>query len=86
MDVIDRFTELMVKNGIDHSSASRISDSLRMEYSGGLIYVPKKSEAEREKLATDIRNNVQIDKITQKYKISKWTVYRMMRKIRDHRA
>jgi len=85
MDVIDRFNDLMVANGVDPSSAGRISESIRREYCGGLIYVPKKSEAQKRKIEEDIKNNIPQDKIAKKYSISKITVYRMMRKIRDPR-
>lgn len=85
MDLIDRFNDVMVANGIDPDSAVKISESVRREYCGGLIYVPKKSCAERERIAEDIRNNVPHEKIAKKYSISKITVYRMMRKIRNQR-
>ena len=63
MDLIDRFNDVMVANGVDPSNAVRISESIRREYCGGLIYVPKKSCAERERIAEDIRNNVPHEKI-----------------------
>ena len=85
MDLIDRFNDVMVANGVDQSNAVRISELVRREYCGGLIYVPKKSCAERERIAEDIRNNVPHEKIAKKYSISKTTVYRMMRKIRNQR-
>lgn len=85
MDVIDRFNDVMVANGVDPASAVKISESIRREYCGGLIYVPKKSEAVKERIAADIKNNIPHDKIARKYSISKITVYRMMRKIREQR-
>ena len=85
MDLIDRLNDVMVANGIDPDRAVKISESIRREYCGGLIYVPKKSCAERERIAEDIRNNVPHEKIAKKYSISKITVYRMMRKIRKQR-
>lgn len=85
MDLIDRFNDVMVANGVDPSNAVRISESIRREYCGGLIYVPKKSCAERARIVEDIKNNVPHEKIAKKYSISKITVYRMMRKLRDSR-
>ena len=81
MDVIDRFNDVMVANGVDASDAIRISELVRKEFCGGLIYVPKKSEAEKEKISADIRNNVRHDTIAKKYGISQVTVWRMSKKI-----
>lgn len=86
MDVIDRFNDVMIASGIDQISAERISESVRREFCGGLIYVPKRSEAQKERIADDIRNNIPHEKIAKKYSISKITVYRMMRKIRESRT
>lgn len=85
MDVIDRFNDLMVKNGVDPICAVKISNSIRHEFCGGLIYVPKKSEAEKEKINDEIRSNVPHEKIAKRYGISKITVYRMSKKIRSSR-
>lgn len=84
MDVIDRFNDLMVANGVEPSNAIKISESIRREFCGGLIYVPKKSEAKKEKINEDIRNNIPHEKIAKKYSISRITVYRMKRKLRNN--
>lgn len=85
MDVIDRFTDVMIANGIDTVCAAKISRSVRQEFCGGLVYVAKRSELDKTRMVDDIKNNIPQDKIAKKYGISKITVYRMMRKIRESR-
>lgn len=85
MDVIDRFTDVMIASGVDIDCATRISRSVRQEFCGGLVYVAKRSELDKARMVDDIKNNIPQDKIAKKYGISKITVYRMMRKIRESR-
>jgi len=86
VDVIDRFTDVMIANGIDTVCATRISRSVRQEFCGGLVYVAKRSELDKARMVEDIKHNIPQDKIAKKYGISKITVYRMMRKIRGSRT
>ena len=85
MDVIDRLDCLLIEQGVDELAAHRISGMMRQEYCGGLIYVPKKSEAIREQIFDEIRQHVPRDKIVKRYGISKTTVYRMTEKIKGIR-
>lgn len=85
-DVIDRISEVMQELGIDSAKACAVSETIRMEFCGSQIYVPKKAEAIRDRMIGDIKNNVPSKEIERRYSVSKYTVYRMMKKIRDKRS
>lgn len=85
MDVIDKFNAVMVENGIEPSTAERISESVRLEFCSDRFYIPKKSKTCKERIETDIKNNIPREKIAKKYQISAITVWRMSKKIMGSR-
>lgn len=89
MDVIDRINDLMLENGIDPSCAVKIANSIRYEFCGDFLYVPKKSEAKKEedkrRINNDIRSNIPCDIIAKRHGVSINTVYRMARIMRGGR-
>lgn len=81
MDVIDRVTELIVENGLDQDRASEIATTIRFEYGGELVYFPKKSETVRETILKELAKGASENDIVRRFRVSKRTVYRLMRKV-----
>lgn len=86
MDVIDRMSEVMQECGIDSGKAIAVSETIRREFSGTQIYVPKKADAVRDRMIDDVKRNIPIAEIKKRYKVSGMTVYRMMHKLRSRRS
>lgn len=82
MDVIDRVKQLIVENGLDQEKASKIESVIRFEYGGELVYFPKKSETIKESIFKDLKNGASENDIIRKFRVSKITAYRMMRKVK----
>jgi Mor family transcriptional regulator len=82
VDVIDRVTELIIENGIEQEKANAIASTIRLEYGGEMVYFPKRSESVRESIFRELKNGASQNDIVRKFRVSKMTVHRMMRKIK----
>jgi Mor family transcriptional regulator len=82
VDVIDRMTELIIENGIEKEKADEIASTIRFEYGGELVYFPKRSETVRETILKELSAGASENDIIRKFRVSRKTVYRMIRKIK----
>ena len=82
MDVIDRLSQIISAHDIGVDTANRIAESVRHEFQGELVYVPKRSEQQKESIQKDLRSGIHYKAVASKYSISERTALRWFHKVR----
>ena len=82
MDVIDRLNQIILSNNISADTAKKISESIRYEYQGSLVYIPKRSEQQKERIQNELRSGAYYKTVAGKYRISERTALRWLHKVR----
>lgn len=85
LDAIDRISEIISAFGIEQKKAKQISDSVRQEFSGEMIYIPKRSVFEKDQMRRELLSGVYYKNVAAKYKVSNRTALRLLNKIRRRR-
>ncbi|WP_299078938.1 Mor transcription activator family protein [uncultured Paraglaciecola sp.] len=82
MDVIDRISEILVENGVLPANAEKITNSVRHEYGGEMVYVPKRSHLYKEAIMRDLRTSGNFKLLAKEHRVHYNTVRRMAKKLR----
>jgi len=82
MDVIDRINEILVENGVLPANAKKIANSVRHEYGGEMVYVPKRSPTYKEALIRDLKTSGNFKLLAKEHRVHYNTVRRMAKKLR----
>lgn len=83
-DIVEVIMRACEAGGLDAAAARLIEMQIRDQYGGLRVRIPKKkkhmTQEERERVCTDSRSNLSTEEITSRHKISRATLYRLIKR------
>lgn len=81
-DIVYRFSELLINAGLDQDKISTVAKTVRHEYAGSLTYVKKTDPSRNQQVVALFQRLGSVERVASVTKISRTTVYDILRKAR----